>query len=101
MAPAKISNLDKIVHELNGHIHSIGFAIDIMLDSRISLTAEEARKSLRHIQTSTEKLTKLVASLPLNDLQGNSSQIGDEQDISDQTGTVRRKRRSNKIVVES
>ena len=63
MIHKQIGYLDKIIHELNGQIHNIGFITDIMLDSQITLTTEETQENIQYIQTAAEKLKQLIGSL--------------------------------------
>lgn len=63
MKSINITYLEKIVHEMNTPLHSLGMLPDIMLDENIQMTEAEQRECLGYIKTSAERLTQLAKML--------------------------------------
>jgi signal transduction histidine kinase len=63
MHNVKFTYLDKIIHEMNAHIHNISALSDIMLHSKIKLSETQERENLEYINNAAVKLGKIVSSL--------------------------------------
>jgi signal transduction histidine kinase len=63
MSNIKFTYLDKIIHEINAHIHNITALSDIMLNGKVKLSETQARENLEYINNAATKLGKIVSSL--------------------------------------
>jgi two-component system sensor histidine kinase ResE len=63
MSNLQITYLDKIVHEINGHLHIINFLSEMMLDSKMTFSEEDKKINLQQINDAAGKLARIVGVL--------------------------------------
>jgi signal transduction histidine kinase len=80
MSNIKFTYLDKIIHEINAHIHNISALSDIMLNGKVKLSETQARENLEYINNAAVKLGKIVSSLSsITDLKSGKINIQPEE----------------------
>jgi signal transduction histidine kinase len=80
MSNIKFTYLDKIIHEINAHIHNITALSDIMLNGKVKLSETQARENLEYINNAATKLGKIVSSLSsITDLKSGKINIQPEE----------------------